>query len=584
MKKIIITLIILSSLISVVQAEKTVFPEESNEVIKSYRRGFQTLNGEEGYTETTFGKAVTDRSSVSYIRIDWKTVNPQEGVYKWDIIERAITASKKFNQTVGVCFMPVGVNSASNYAQSTPDWVFDKGMKYTTEFDGALKVPVWDDPIFMQEFKRFIEALADKYDGNPDIAYFDTSNYGNWGEWHNWGLENSEDISLEKLNEHVDMWSVFKKTLVLMVTNGKKNTLYGAAQHGLDAHRFGIRRNGTVNPSQPFDHQSLALAYDKVPAVAEWWFSYSQFTRRGVWEEITFENVLRQSRPSIMAISQWDEDYFVDEEHELLDRWINRVGYWLKPIKITYPDNLVAGSNEKISFLIKNDGLAPFYPNRENIGYVKLALIDSKNNITDTVLLDGINPYNWKPEAFVNEAASFKFDSDTSDKRLAIGIFSDLDIDSPNVQMGIKAERVDNWYILDSMTELESPDIADNKVYKASDEYAEFGYGYHEARYAFDKDDKTTWLARITGEGAWLEIDFGEEREFSTAFMLPVGSEIKSYKIQTYSGGVWKDVHSGNAISRSGDFVHFEKQTSKKVRILITEGNEVVGLAQFKIF
>lgn len=50
----------------------------------------------------------------------------------------------------------------------TPDWVYAKGVKSTTASDGSKKPEYWN-PTYLSALSDFATALAQKYDGNPNI-------------------------------------------------------------------------------------------------------------------------------------------------------------------------------------------------------------------------------------------------------------------------------------------------------------------------------------------------------------------------------------------------------------------------------
>ena len=83
----------------------------------------------------------------------------------------------------------------------TPKWVFDAGAVPLAVPDdssptGQQIIPKnWDDPVFLQKMKAFVQALGKHYDGNPDIAFLDIRSYGNWGEGHT-GMLNAPGIIL----------------------------------------------------------------------------------------------------------------------------------------------------------------------------------------------------------------------------------------------------------------------------------------------------------------------------------------------------------------------------------------------------
>ncbi len=121
--------------------------------------------------------------------------------------------------------------------------------------------PVWNDPVYLEKMQALISALALRYDGNPDIAFIDARNCGNWGEWHSLGCDELSDADKAAL---IDQWKSFKKTTIIVPTNGDTEPSF-QAQYGTDSYGFGIRRD-----SSELDLNAASYAFDKAPAVSEW--------------------------------------------------------------------------------------------------------------------------------------------------------------------------------------------------------------------------------------------------------------------------------------------------------------------------
>jgi hypothetical protein len=472
----------------------TVYPTENLSILKNPNRGFFVYGANGGIAANKFTQGVWDRTSVGNVRCDWSVLEPLEGKYDWSMVDNSIAACASKGSKLALGVMCASVNSSTNFTQSTPLWVFDAGAKYTIECGGKAKIPVWNDQIFKAKLQDFITALKSRYDGNSNIAFIDVRSFGNWGEWHLGGMPSSKDIPQADKNSLVDMFGAFKSN-IMMLTNGAY--LEPSAQYALDTYKMGIRRDGTVNPRDTDYARALSFAYDKVPATAEFYSNYSTY-KNSNWPSfaINFEQTIRDGKPSYMGMSAWDENTFYAEQSNLIDRWVNRVGYWLKIVKASYPQDLGNGSKGTFTMKVKNDGVAPLYPNKENIGYVKLALMDDDKNVLQTVKLENVNPFNWKPGEYKDESVSFAFDKDAKGTKLAVGVFTDDSLANPDVKLGINGTTVNNWHILNDMPTEEAENLSANKLYSASEECADRNYGFHEARYAFDNTDYTSWMAK----------------------------------------------------------------------------------------
>jgi len=59
-----------------------------------------------------------------------------------------------------------------------PEWVLDKGAVVLSSGE-----PDYSNCVYQDQWGRFVNALLERYDGNPRIAFIDISGYGNFSEW-----------------------------------------------------------------------------------------------------------------------------------------------------------------------------------------------------------------------------------------------------------------------------------------------------------------------------------------------------------------------------------------------------------------
>ena len=95
-------------------------------------------------------------------RFTWNYLEPIQGQYNWPVIDNVIARAKKYSKKV-MLRVTAGVN--------TPGWVFAEGAQYiaATVDNTYLKVPVFWDPIYLEKWCNFIQALGNRYEGNADI-------------------------------------------------------------------------------------------------------------------------------------------------------------------------------------------------------------------------------------------------------------------------------------------------------------------------------------------------------------------------------------------------------------------------------
>ncbi len=240
------------------------------------------LYGEEGY----HGKGVLPFSNhnddtwrigtTGYLRFHWCDFEPEENAYRWELIDQPLKECTDRGKRFAFGIIPM--NSCISLDSATPSYVFEGGARYDdcevrNNFTGGVsfqKAPVWDDPVFMQKTEKYIQALADKYDGHPGVAFIDIRNCGNWGEWHIGGLKGASVIREDNQYEHISMWlKAFRNTRLILPVNGNESTPISrwAVEQGV-----GLRRDGIIR--LPEDHKAVSHCTGKVPSVGEFWAKY----------------------------------------------------------------------------------------------------------------------------------------------------------------------------------------------------------------------------------------------------------------------------------------------------------------------
>jgi hypothetical protein len=112
------------------------------------------------------------------------------------------------------------------------------------------------------------------------------------------------------------------------------------------------------------------------------------------------------------------------------------MGYWFKLTLASYPADLANGTTGKLSFRMRNDGVAPIYI-KGHRAVVKVALMDNATNVLSTVTLKGVNPFAWKPGETIAQAAEFTFPKNAKGSKLALGVFTRESLANPDIKLGI---------------------------------------------------------------------------------------------------------------------------------------------------
>ena len=106
----------------------------------------------------------------------WSVLNPAEGIYDWSALDaeltQAMSAGKQYSFRVQT--MSGGVFGGAR----VPEWVLQAGAVILPSGE-----PDYSNCTFQDKWGEFVNSLAARYDGNPNIAYIDISGYGTFNEW-----------------------------------------------------------------------------------------------------------------------------------------------------------------------------------------------------------------------------------------------------------------------------------------------------------------------------------------------------------------------------------------------------------------
>ena len=403
-------------------------------------------------------REVLDLVSLGYTRYRWGTLEPQEGVYNWEIIDQDIAdwaaAGKDF---------AFGVACASSHSTDfwvSPKWVFDAGAKYdtfdlqdpklrTTGTPGKKLIPVFDDPVFLEKLERFVKAMAARYDGHPRIAFIDIRSYGNWGEAHMHPFR-KPDIAPEIFQRHLQMHrDAFRQTrLVIPGGNRKYEALYDwAVSVGI-----GMRRDGICGNS----NGSETLRCDGImPCVFELFGHYDMLKELGWWDGKKdkngyghrLEECVERGKPTYCDLSRGGKSglNLLRTEPELITRLANRLGYHLVLLEARYPRTLVRHPTDTIRLTWENRGVARMFVPAQ----VSFALLNAEGKVVEVCDATASQPSAWKSDSPVNVTDPIQFEqAPNREYRLAIGIRRPTDAMKPSLKLGNEMETIDGWHVL----------------------------------------------------------------------------------------------------------------------------------------
>jgi hypothetical protein len=260
---------------------KSVSKAKSVQVVKNSIKGFQGIYVFSGGNSATY--ADDPLVAGTYLGYYWSQLEPQEGRYNWNQIDSDMQPWIAHGKSVIVRISTAGWKKwqPPYSVQGTPQWVYDKGVSSVQENDGAIKPQYWN-PTFLQYLKTFVQAFANRYDGDEHIlaveigvgdggetkpdTYF-KSNPGILSKWQDIGYTNAvwwstiqQIITIYTSAFHSTPLAIMPDATFIAKEAGYKEALV------LDyavAHNLWLQDNGLIA------NRTLPSEWTKVPVIAE---------------------------------------------------------------------------------------------------------------------------------------------------------------------------------------------------------------------------------------------------------------------------------------------------------------------------
>lgn len=428
-----------------------------------------------------------------YAGITWRELEPSRGNFDWAGVEAKYrfdywaAQGKKIIIRVMMDVPKLGSSLAETDHYDIPDWLVaminDDGYHYWSELlyggpGGGGFSPNYNNQILINEHKRMIAALAQRYDNDSRIALIQIGSIGHWGEWHTWPYADSpgctyEDgpptsafprvwVSDQYVQHYIDNFQNKKVCIRRPFQIAKDNKL------GLFNDVFG-EYAGTRQQFIPWVNNGYTDDFGQShPAMPDFWkynFSGGEFAwgNPALW--LTDEN-------NGHGTTTWLDTYNAISDSHIswlgpcsaaiypqgstnppqwkLDAMMKKMGYRFVITSVTHSNIAAKGVSLPISMTINNKGVAPFYYNWP----LEFSLADSNGNIVpgSKTLATNVDIRNWLP-GVTNIQSSVKIPSDLPNGTYTLCVaILDPDTNNPGVDFAIRGKRADRRYALGSIT------------------------------------------------------------------------------------------------------------------------------------
>ena len=258
----------------------------------------------------------------AYLRIPWAFVEPEEGHFIWETLDTP--AQRWIDKGMQVSFRISALESWMYKA--TPQWVFDAGAKGYDAAGWAYE-PDYDDPVFLEKVENFVRAMAERYNGNPNVAFVDIGHMGMWGEGHSVATtpKHGHSWSIETQKKMIDLYCRhFTKTQLAVSDDYAGPFLRGKRFPIMDyAFSKGVTmRDDSIlvskAPEQWYHDEMAQLFWPAMPVVLEH-EHYGLSKKRGNWDSELLVESVEAYHASYMSIHWWPREELA-ECREAIDR------------------------------------------------------------------------------------------------------------------------------------------------------------------------------------------------------------------------------------------------------------------------
>ena len=126
-------------------------------------------------------------SKLAFVLVSWRELEPEKGEYAFEQVEKENNMDQLRAQGVRFILRVVCDYPGEDLHLNIPDWLYEEtqgnGTWYDSEY-GKGYSPDYEDPVFLEAHGTLMEAMGERYNQDPYLAYLQLGSLGHWGEWH----------------------------------------------------------------------------------------------------------------------------------------------------------------------------------------------------------------------------------------------------------------------------------------------------------------------------------------------------------------------------------------------------------------
>ncbi len=201
----------------------------------------------------------------SYVRYDWRQIEPTQGHYDFSRIDRELALAQMHHGKFGFRIMPAGVDNIAvpNYLVALMP-----GGRWLVNTSSGKRAyePDWNDQHYIARAQALVFALGQRYNNDPRLGWIDMFPYGDWGEWHTYGFSDNIIAPMSAVNQRklIDTnITAFSHKRIMMLTASPDALTYALSR----SPSIGIRVDCLGTPQMGGASYNL----QKVPLAQERW-------------------------------------------------------------------------------------------------------------------------------------------------------------------------------------------------------------------------------------------------------------------------------------------------------------------------
>ncbi|MBM7635770.1 DUF4832 domain-containing protein [Streptococcus saliviloxodontae] len=337
-----------------------------------------------GYAPQATDEEVSKDVELLYVDVTWAELEPKEGQFQWEAIEKANQFDRWRSEGKHVVFRFILDYPTEEKHKDIPNWLYESldhpGAWYSTSYGKGFS-PNYADKKLQSYYKKAVQAMAQRWGDDGFIAYIELGGVGHWGEWHVNTAEGVPSLPrFAELENFVSPWLTadFTGSQFLMrrpFTTAKKNGLglyndmAGSISDTKEWLKW-IESGGSYNQTGESVLVAMSDYWQSAPVGGELTSGISMKTLMSTRLSETRKWV-RQSHTSFLGPK------VAEKNSEGYYQLLSDLGYRLWISKAVLKGY---GKQKTLSLTWHNAGQAPFYKDWS----VRLQVVDSSGKVLDS--------------------------------------------------------------------------------------------------------------------------------------------------------------------------------------------------------